>query len=541
MKPAQITELRHRVAGGVIDAKAICNHFATDGSVFSITPSAVVYPQTVKDVQAVTVYAAEQAAKNGKKFSLVARGAGLSSSGGALGDGLALVFPTSLNRVKRLAKDTITAQAGMSLAALQTVLQTHQRSVPAYSPGAPTSTLGGLVADNGVGARSLKYGGADASVKGLQVVLDDGSVIETRRIGRRELSRKKGLVTREGDLYRGIDGLIQDHQALIKEATPRVSHNAAGYRLGTIRRWDGSFDLSQLFIGAQGTLGLITEVSLATAPIIERTTLLVGYFDTFAAVGEAVDQLRRLDPSALEFLNAPALEQVRHFQPGLVQELLPTELPAVVLLVEFDNPSHFRQNRLSRKAAKILRRHGTGSRTITDRNEQRQLWAIRRAVPTAAWMGGKAQQTLPLLEGASVPRASLVEFIESTQKLLHKAKLDLALWGSAGDASLHLLPSFDLTKPKSRKKALSVLDDFCSLVIKLGGTISSTQGDGLLHAPYLEKLYGQDMYQLFKEVKQVCDPQGIFNPRIKLDVKKKDLESLLRHEYSWEQSYNHLL
>ncbi|HUC86965.1 MAG TPA: FAD-binding oxidoreductase, partial [Candidatus Saccharimonadales bacterium] len=483
MKSAQITELRQRFTGSVTDTQAICNHFATDGSVFSVTPSAVAYPQTEQDVQAAVAYTAEQAAKAARKFSLTARGAGLSQSGAALGDGLVLVFPVHLNRVQRLTKDSVTVQAGMNLAALQSLLQSHHRSLPAYPLPAGSSTLGGIVADNGTGERSLKYGGAEGCVKGLQVVLDDGSLIETRRLSRRELNRKKGLMTREGDLYRRVDGLIQDHQALIKESTPKVAHNAAGYRLGTIKRWDGSFDLSQLFVGAQGTLGLITEVSLATAQATERTTLLAAHFDSLEAAGEAVDQLQRLRPSALELMTAPALEQVRQFQPELVKELLPAELPSVLLLVEFDNQSHFRQSRLVRRAARALRRHATGHRTISDRHEQQRLWAIRQAIPTALWLGGKAQPALPLLGGVCLPATQLAEMMQATQKLLQKHKLNLAIWGSAGAATLQALPSFDLTKPKQRIKALSLAEDFYNLTLKLGGTVSGTQGDGLLSAP----------------------------------------------------------
>jgi FAD/FMN-containing dehydrogenase len=98
----------------------------------------------------------------------------------------------------------------------------------------------------------------------------------------------------------------------------------------------------------------------------------------------------------------------------------------------------------------------------------------------------------------------------------------------------------DLTKVKDRKKIFAVMDDFYALVLKLGGTTCGEHNDGLLRAPYLEKVYGREMYDLFKDVKRICDPKGIFNPRIKLDVTKKELEPLVRHEYSMKHLYDHL-
>lgn len=540
MKPAQIKALRQRISGYISDAAHLRDYFATDGSVFTIKPAAVVYPKDTEDVQVVVAYAAEQAHKKGKKFSLVARGRGTDQGGAALGDGAMVVFPAHMNRVVRLTKDTVTVQPGLTFGTLQTLLQSHGRFLPPYPASSEFSTVGGAVANNAAGQKSAKYGPTADWVKSLKVVLDDGTLIETRRVGRRELNRKKGLMTREGDLYRRIDGLLQDHAAVIKEAWPQTTKNVAGYRLPAIRGRDGSIDLTQLFTGAQGTLGMITEITFATMAYEPRTTLVVAHFDSLAKAGEAALKLQKLDPSSVEMVDSHLLSYLRKHHPERLEGIVPEELPQVLMLVEFDNPSHLRQNMLSRRASRNLSKLATAAYITNVTKEQEALWALRRAAAAVLSGAEGSKKALPIIEDACVPVAKMSEFLEETYTLLRKHKLDIAVWGHVSDANFHLEPFLDLSKAKDRKLVLKVMDEFYTMVIKLGGTTTGRHGDGILRAPYLEKLYGKEVYGILKEVKQICDPDGIFNPRAKFGVTKSEQSSLLRHEYSLNHLYDHL-
>jgi len=540
MKPAQIKTLRQRLSGTISDAKHVRDHFATDGSVFRLTPAAIVYPRDTEDVQTTVAYAAEQAGKKSKQFSLVARGRGTDLSGGALGDGAMLVFPAQMNRVLRLTKDAVTVQPGLTCGTLLSLLQTHGRTIPSFPASRDFASVGGAAANNSAGQYSGKYGSTAAWVKGLKVVLDDGSMIETKRVGRRELNHKKGLMRREGDLYRSIDGLLQDHAALIKESWPQTTKNVAGYRLPAIRGRDGSIDLTQLFVGAQGTLGIITEITFKTMPLEARKTLLVAHFDSLEKASEAALKLRKLQPSAMEMVDSHLLTYIRKEHPERLEGIVPEELPKVLMLVEFDNPSHLRQNLLGRRAARSINKLVSAIHITNVASEQEALWAVRRsaAVVMAAAHGSK--KAVPVIEDACVPIAKMSEFLEGTYALLRKHKLDIAVWGHVNDANFHLQPFLDLGKAKDRKLAPKVMDEFYTMVSKLGGTTTGRHGDGLLRAPYLEKLYGKEVYDLLKAVKQICDPHGIFNPRAKFGTTKSDLSSLLRHEYSLNHLYDHL-
>jgi FAD/FMN-containing dehydrogenase len=540
MKPAQIKELRKRIDGEITDAKDAREYFSTDGSVFTIMPSAVVYPENAQDVQSIVAYAQEESQKKDKKFSLIARGKGTDQAGAALGDGAMVVFPAHMRHVGRVTKDTVTVQPGMIFGSLQQILHTHERFLPFYPSSVDYATMGGAVANNTCGEMTYKYGSTAEWVKSLKVVLDDGSVIETKRISKRRLNHKKGLMTREGDIYRQIDGLLQDNAALIKQSQPHTSKNAAGYRLGHVRGKDGSFDLSQLFIGAQGTLGIVTEATFKTAPYQHHTTLVVGYFDSLEKAGEAVLKLQKLGPAAMEVVDYYLLDFLRKNQPETIEGLVPDELPKVVILIEFDNASHLRQNFLARRTERILSKLATSQRATQSNRTEHKLWKIRHSAAAVIWMNNGPKKALPIIEDGCVPVEKLPEFLDGVYKLLKKHKLEIAVWGHAGDANFHMQPFMDLSKAKDRKTVFKLMDEFYGMVMKMGGTTAGEHNDGLLRAPYLEKLYGAETYDLFKRVKEICDPQAIFNPRIKLDVTKKDIEPLLRHEYSMKHLYDHM-
>ncbi len=540
MKNAQIKELRTRINGSVTAEADAREYYSTDGSVFKIMPSAVIYPQNSVDVQKTVAYASQQADTKSAKFSLIARGKGTDQGGGALGDGAMVVFPAHMNHIGKLTKDTVTVQPGVIFGSLQQALHTHGRFLPTYPSSIDFATIGGAVANNTCGEMTLKYGSTADWVKSLRVVLDDGSLIETRRLNRRELNRKKGLMTREGDIYRRIDGLLKDNAHLIKDTAVGTSKNSTGYRLGAIKRRDGSFDLSQLFVGAQGTLGMITETTLKTAPYQHFTTLVVGFFDSLEKAGEAVLKLKKLQPAAMEVVDYYLLDFLRKNQPETIKGLVPDELPKIIILIEFDNQSHLRQNILRRRTQRILNKLASSQRWTQNPRTEHRLWKIRHSAAAVIWMNNGPKKALPIIEDGCVPVEKLPQFLEGVYAMLKKYKLEIAVWGHAGDADFHMQPFMDLSKVKDRKLVFKVMDEFYDMVIKMGGTTAGEHNDGLLRAPYLEQLYGKEMYQVFKEVKQICDPKGIFNPRIKLDVKRKDIEPLLRHEYSMKHLYDHL-
>jgi FAD/FMN-containing dehydrogenase len=539
MKKPFLRDLSTRLLGTVTDAPEALDYFATDASIFTMRPTAIVYPKNTADVRRTVGFAAERTTA-GKPLSVVARGKGTDQSGGAIGDGLEVVFPAYMNRLLHMDRDTVTVQPGMTYHALQQILQAHGRWLPPYPTSSGFASIGGAVANNAGGEKSLKYGTTRQYVKRLKVVLSDGSLIETKRISARELSRKKGQSDLEGAIYRKIDALVLDNQALVTKSQPKTTKNAAGYALNRVRGSAGSFDLSQLFVGSQGTLGIITEMTLATVPWNPSTSLVVGYFDDLDKAGEAAAKLVGLKPSALEMVDGNLLEYLRQHEPGEIEGLVPDKLPEIVLLVEFDDHSQLQQTLKLRRASGILKRFATSQRVATDTLEQEALWKIRRSAAAVVWMTGGAKKALPVIEDGVVPVAKLSQFLTLTYRLLAKHGLNAAVWGHAGDGNLHLQPFLDLGKPKDVDKIFALASDFYDIVVSLGGSTSGGHNDGMMRGPYLRAVYGDQMYELFEQVKTVCDPHNILNPGKKIGVTEADVRPYVRRAYSLNHLYDHL-
>ena len=529
MKHPYLKDLQAQLLGSVTDNPDALAHFSTDQSIFQATPEAVVYPQNTADVRKVVQFAAERALDK-KPLALIPRGKGSDLSGGAVGEGMHVVFPAHMNKLLRLERDTITVQPGIIFQTMQQTLYTHGRFVAQIPAGAHYSTLGGLVASDSGGEKSIKYGNIRRAVKKLKVVLSDGSLIETGRISARELTRKKGLLTLEGEIYMAFNTLLTDNEDLIKSRQFKDVPNTSGYDLWDVTGKSGSFDLTPLFIGSQGTLGLITEITLTTLPYNPRSTLVVGFFDNIAHATEAVTHLKGLGPSAIEMVDKPLLENYLDQRPGDLDDLVPPALPKLTLLVEFDNYSEIAQKLRSSRAARILRRHGGSVRVSADPVEQVALWKIRRA-PVAAWLEEGQHKALPFMEDASVPVEKLSRLIDKTYKLLKKHDLKPALWGHAGTGSLRLNPQLDLAKKKDIDTLFALATEYSELVASLGGTLASSHGDGLLRSLSLKSQYGEDFVGLLTETKNIFDPHNILNPAQKTGATEEYSRAHLRPSY----------
>lgn len=535
--------LQEHLLGEVTSSAAVRRHFSQDSSVFQMTPSVVVYPRGESDVRK-TCRFAWQLAERGRVLPITARGAGTDQAGAAIGSGLVLVFPAHMNRILVLdnKSGTVAVEPGINYGKLQQTLQTYHRFLPPYPSSIEYSTIGGAIANNASGEKSVKYGSTREYVRSLRVVLANGEVIETGRISKRELSKKLGLATFEGEIYRAVDSTLEDFHDTIVDAKRNITKNTAGYELSSIKRKDGSFDLTPLFVGSQGTLGIITEAVLSTEPDSPMTTLFVGYFDNLQHAVAAIIELKALPnkPSALEMVDEQLLKLVDQLNPSQLKDVIEKPLPKIVLLVEFDSINQRLQKRTNKSVDKILQQYATSHRLETDPTEQEKLWRIRHSSATVIAHSEGSVRAVPFIEDGVVPLDRLEEYVIGIYAMFEKHHLNVAIWGHAGDGNLHVQPFLDLSQIGDRQKLFKLADEYYSLVVKLGGSTAGGHGDGRLRAPWLPYVYGADMYAVLVKIKAAFDPHDILNPGVKFGTTPDDLKGMLRQEYSLGHLYNHL-
>lgn len=534
--------LQEHLTGEVISATDARRHFATDASIFSLPPALVVYPQNENDVRKIARFSWQLAERN-RIIPITARGSGSDVTGAAIGNGVMVVFPAHMNRIVEFESKSgsVTVEPGINYGTLQQTLMTHGRFLPPFPASLAYSTVGGAVANNASGEKSIKYGDTRAFVRSLRVVLANGEVIETGRLSKRELNKKLGLATFEGEIYRSLDALLEENIELVDKSDIFTTKNTAGYSLLDVKRKDGSFDLTPLFVGSQGTLGLISEITLDTETYNAETTLLVAHLDSAEAVQEAVLDLRKESnlPSAIELVDGSLLTAVEMLNPNLVKPLLEKPYPNFILLVEYDDSERV-QKKAAKQAKRILERHGQNIEIELNLERQADLWKLRRLSASVLAHNEGTQKAVPLISDAAVPVDKLAEYITAVHEMLAHNKVQAAIWGHAGDANLHMQPYLDLGQVGDRQKAFKLLDEYAKLVTGLGGTISAERGDGRLRAPYLRQQYGEDVYGLFQKVKQIFDPYGTLNPGVKMNVSLEDIKPLVRSDYSLDHLYPYL-
>src|SRR5690606_16550996 len=209
--------LQEHLLGEVLTSPSARRYFSTDGGVFQVAPQIVVYPRNTSDVRKVARFT-WQLAERGKILPITARGKGSDQGGAAIGSGVMLVFPAHMNKLLELdtGKGIVRVQPGLIYQTLQNVLHTHGRFLPPYPSSIDFATMGGAVANNSAGEKTVKYGATKNYVRELDVVLANGELIHTLRLTKRELNKKKGLTNFEGEVYRQLDGLITDNWDLIQ-------------------------------------------------------------------------------------------------------------------------------------------------------------------------------------------------------------------------------------------------------------------------------------------------------------------------------------
>ncbi|MBI1974862.1 MAG: FAD-binding oxidoreductase [Parcubacteria group bacterium] len=537
-------ELRSILRGEVLTDEASLEHYSTDGSIFRVMPWAAVLPKDATDIVALTRWVREKREKNPEevRFSLTARGKATDQAGGPLSEGIILRFPGCLDKILEVRPDFVRVEPGAVFGVVNKELEGHGRFLPSFPASHMFSTLGGAVANNGAGEKSTKYGSTHLYIKALKMVLSSGAEVVVQPFKWGDLAFKKQQVNFEGDVYRDIEILIEKRKHLIETTRPKVVKYASGYNIWDVDRKTEEgriFDLTQLIAGSQGTLGIITEISLWTLPKPSHTGLLLAFFEDLPKSGQATAELLKFGPSALEMVDRFLLELVQKENPDMLAGLLPDrpspngsgQVPAVVLLCEFDGEDQSAIQKQLEEAQNVISRLAFSSKISLDPEEQSKFWKVRRSAALVAESAHGKKKALPFIEDAVVPSEQFPEYVTRLYEIMQREELAFSVWGHAGQGNLHVQPFLDVGDPKDREKLFRVSEEVYEVVSRLGGILSGEHNDGIMRTPYLSRVFSPELLKVFRDVKQTFDPLNIFNPGKKVGIDLDFLKAHLREEY----------
>jgi FAD/FMN-containing dehydrogenase len=537
-------------SGDLDDTPALLDLFSHDASMFELRPKLVVAPKDTRDVERLVKFVSKEKQTN-RGLSLTARSAGTDMSGGAINDSIIVDFRKYFLKIEKVTSNTAQVQPGVLYRDFEPETLKHKALMPSYPASRELASVGGMVNNNAGGEKSLEFGKTEKFVNELEVVFADGIARKVKPLNKTELGKKMKQKDFEGMVYKSIFKLIDGNYDQIKAAKPHVHKNSTGYNLWNV--WDretGIFDLTQLIVGAQGTLGFVTDIHFRLVPARPHSGLLVLFMKNINDLGEVIPKVLEAKPATFESFDDATLWLSIRFMPSflkllgwkrfvhLLVTLIPDGvqllrgIPKLILMVEFNGQTEqeVRQkvHALHQELAKHRARYEiNGFEEDPTEGKSEKFWIMRRYSFQLLRSKVKDKHTAPFIDDFVVPPENLTAFLPKLRIIIKRYKLFATIAGHMGDGNFHVIPLMKLEDPIDRRKILPAMKAVNNLVLRYGGSLSGEHNDGLVRGPWLEMMYGKEMLKIFREAKHIMDPQNIFNPHKKADAK-------------WEYSFSHI-
>ena len=491
--------------------------YATDGSVYQARPAGVVYPKDVADVREAVRIAVEH------ETPVLPRGAGSSLAGQTVGPGC-VVLDMSRHMDGLLQVDTDSKRARIQPGIVQDDLDDQlAEDGLKFAPDPASSnrsTVGGGIGNNSTGAHSVRYGITDAYTEEIKAVLSDGSLLHAREVvlDSEEYDEIVSKDDREAEIYETVRALVEDNEAVIEEKYPDLKRRVSGYNLDRViyENDDGEtvINLSKLYVGSEGTLGVIVEATIGLVTMPEETALVLYCFDSLVDAMEAVPEALEFDVSAVELMDDEVFRLAAESD-GYSEYVEPIpEGTAAALMLEYDSELVDDFEAAIGETNAYFVDDGDAFDAIeayTD-EAQKDIWSLRKAaIPLLMSLEGDPKP-YPFIEDATVPPKELAEYVVEFEEVLEDHDTSAAYFAHAGSGTLHIRPILNLKDEVGIEKMHSITDDVTDLVLKHHGAFSGEHGDGMARTEFNPKMYGDDLWTAFKKVKTAFDPEWFMHP-----------------------------
>ncbi len=538
-------------SGEIDTSKQSKDFYSHDASMFELRPEAIVAPKDSTDIQKLVQHVSENK-KNNPDLSLTVRSGGTDMTGGAINESIIIDMTKHFGDLLEVSGKEARVQPGMYYRDFEKKTLEHQALMPTFPASRELCTVGGMVANNSGGEKSLEFGKTEDFVHELKVVLSDGNEYVVKPLDKKELEAKMEQNDFEGKLYRDIFKLVDDSYDEIKSAKPNVSKDSTGYHLWNI--WDrekGVFDLSQAIVGSQGTLGIVTEIVFKLVKNPKHSGSLIIFLNKTDSLGEVINKVLDHKPATFEgFDNYTLMLSFKLFFYfyktlgvwGMVKlglELIPSlisfrrGIPKMVLIAQFTSDDSEEIAKKVHALKKDMEEFGHEALFEEDdtEEEEEKFWIMRRESFNLLRNKVHDKHTAPFIDDLVVPPKHLPEFLPQLRSIIDKYNLLATVAGHMGDGNFHVIPLMKFELAKERHKIEPCMREVNELVLKYGGSMSGEHNDGMTRGPWLSQQYNENTMAHFRILKEIFDPKNIFNPHKKTDADWKFSISHLRKHF----------
>ena len=517
-------ELRKSIKGEVLTDDYSLGMYSTDASFYQITPLAIVLPCDESDVKQAIGFALAH------KMKILPRGGGTSLAGQTVGEALIIDFSKYMNKILEInvQERWVKVQPGLVRDELNEEVAKYNLQ---FAPDPATSSranVGGMVGNNSSGTKSILYGKTVDHILEARILLTDGTELQLKELSQEEFGQKAKQENREGEIYRSVLKTIQSNDAEIKQRFPKVMRRVGGYNLDEFVYTD-RWNLAKLITGSEGTLAVTLELKLNLEPLPKFKSVAVVHFADLLEAIRAVQPMLPYKPSAIEIIDRTVLR--------LSQENLTTRQfchfidqdPAAILIVEFYGDTLESVTQRPQKMIEELKQLGTGYSYpfFPAGKEYDDVWNLRKK-GLGLMMGIKGEKkALSFIEDSAIPTDVLPEYIDQVLKICAKHNTEVSMYAHASVGVIHVQPLLDLRDQQDIENLKNITNETFDLVVKYGGSWSGEHGDGLVRSAFNERFFGPRIYQAFKEIKKLFDPENLMNPGKIVDA--ESIEHNLRY------------
>jgi len=512
-------ELKHKLGSKVRWDVVTLQLYSTAACFYEISPLAVVIPETINDIVDVVDICRKH------KIPVLPRGAGSSLAGNSVAKAVILDLTHHFRNVEILGEDKVRSEVGVVLNKLQDKLKVDNKKFAPDPSSGNVCVIGGMLGNNSGGPHTLKHGNMYKHVDEVSMVLSNGKIFRAQNI---LLNKIDNLDDFHRPYYQKIKSMLESYSLSINESRTNTTKSASGYQVWDILT-DTHLNMASLMVGSEGSLGVFTEAVLKIIPKFPKRGVISFHFNELEKMGMAVQHLRSLNASAIEFVDQSFIELAISSKPEL-KKFLPEHV-RYLLYVEFEGKTEEEINHKFSQSIEILSKRENLAEVgafSTDEIEIINIFTLRKAATVILNKIEGENKPIPFIEDTSIHPELFPKFLVDVSNLLNQYSFNYVVFGHAGNGNLHIRPLLNFKDDKTYKAVEEFMENFVELVIKYNGSLTGEHGDGRLRTPFLQKRFPK-LYPLFEEIKLLFDPERIMNPDIIVPSKKYKWNDNLRY------------
>jgi FAD/FMN-containing dehydrogenase len=527
----QVLEDLQKIIKGDVTAEEVDREkVSRDTSLFYLKPEIVVFPKSAADISELLKYVSEKK-KAGFEISIALRAAGTCMTGGPLSQSIVVDTTKYMNKIIDVNDFVGTAEPGVFYRDFEKETLKRGWLMPSYPASRELAAIGGIVSNNSGGEKTLTYGKTEKYVESLDIVYANGDRDVVHAFTEAELQNKMNEQTEGGRIHREMYKLITENYDTIMKAKPTVSKNSAGYYLWNVYNKEaGTFDLSKLVVGSQGTLACVTSATFTGVKPKMHSRMLVMFVPSTVQLGNIVVRMLMHKPETLESYDEHTFKIALKFFGDIALRMggnmitlgfqflpefwmaLTGGIPKIILMAEFKGDSEEEVDKAVQAAYDDMKSFNLPMKRMTSEKQAKKYWTFRRESFNLLRTRLRGFRTAPMIDDLIVHPHDLPGFLPRLETIFEKYDIIYTVTGHMGDANFHIIPLVDIHKEGMVEDLRKLTEEVYPLVLESEGSITAEHNDGLLRSGYLPMMYKPEIITLFEKTKAIFDPQNILNP-----------------------------